>query len=210
MEPIRVVRWITVPTTPSAILPPMAKVFVLQGHASPNSFTQALGREFIRALKDGHHEVMEVNAYQTDLPFADPSRLMHTGETTYPAMREFVLQADALVFVFPVWMAGLPAAMKNVLDHFDFAYSMNDGRFTPKLKAQAGYIVRTCDAPAGWSKNTANLAVSALQEVGKSFGIKRWSVFPVDGVAKSSLEERKRHMGKLYTEGQKFSRTLSG
>lgn len=186
----------------------MASVFVLQGHANPNSFTQALGREFIRALKESNHEVLEVNAYQTDLPFADPSRLHFHGETTYPAMKEFVLKADALVFVFPVWWSGLPAAMKNALDHFDFAFAMQDGKMVPKLRAQTAYIIRTCDAPNGWSKTTANLAVQALQESFKACGVKKWGVYPVDGVGASSLDQRKRAMGKLFTEGQKFARSL--
>ena len=65
----------------------MAKVVVLQGHASSNSFTQALSREFVRAIREGH-TVQEFNAYETDLPFADPTRIQHRGETTYPALKE--------------------------------------------------------------------------------------------------------------------------
>ncbi|HYE80081.1 MAG TPA: NAD(P)H-dependent oxidoreductase [bacterium] len=186
----------------------MARVFVLQGHANPNSYTQALGREFIRALKEAQHEVLEINAYQTDLPYADPSRLHFHGETTYAQMRDFIPQADALVFVFPVWWAGLPAAMKNVLDHFDFAFAMQEGKLLPKLKAQHGYVIRTCDAPAGWSKATANLAVQSLQEGLKACGVKRWGLYAVDGVGTSSLDQRKRDMGRLFTEGQKFARLL--
>ncbi|MEO7995765.1 MAG: NAD(P)H-dependent oxidoreductase [bacterium] len=185
----------------------MANVVVIQGHASSNSFTQAITREFVRALREGH-AVQEFNAYETDLPFADPSRIQHHGETTYPILKSAALAADAFVFAFPVWLAGMPAAMKNVLDHFDFAWSMQDNKLTGKLRAQSAYIIRTADAPNGWNKSTGNLALQALQEPFKALGIRRWGMYLADGVGASTLDQRKRHLGKIYQEGQKFARTL--
>lgn len=186
----------------------MAHVLVLQGHASSNSFTQALGREFMRALRDAHHTVLELHAYETDLPFADPTRLHHRGETTYPEVKEFVLRADALVFVFPVWFGGPPAAMKNVLDHFDFAYTYSEGKLTSHLRATAGYIIRTSDAPAGWPKATAEAAVKSIMEPFRALGVKRWGQFPVEKLTQSSLDQRKLWLGRIFTEGQKFARSL--
>jgi len=187
----------------------MARIFVLQGHASSNSFTQALGREFVRALRDDpRHTVLEINAYETDLPMADPTRLQHRGEVTYPELREFVLQADALVFVYPVWFGGMPAAMKNVIDHFDFAFSNTEGRLVSHLKATAGFVIRTSDAPGGWPKSTALAAQTSLVESLKALGVRRWGQFPVEKVGQSSLEQRKQWLGRIFTEGQKFARSL--
>lgn len=187
----------------------MARILVLQGHASSNSFTQALGREFTRALKDDpRHTLHEMNAYETDLPYADPSRLAQRGETTYPAMKEFVLQADAFVFCYPVWFGGMPAAMKNVLDHWDFAFSNVDGKLVSKLRATAGYIIRTSDAPAGWPKSTALASQQALMESLKPLGVKRWGLYPVEKLGQSSIEQRKNYLGRIFTEGQKFAKSL--
>jgi NAD(P)H dehydrogenase (quinone) len=99
------------------------RALVVYAHPSPDSLTHALYQAATGALQESGHDVVgldlyaeqfvaamseaERRAYHTDRPILDPAVAHHA---------DLVRWADALVFVYPTWWAGLPAILKGWLE----------------------------------------------------------------------------------------------
>ena len=99
------------------------RALVVHAHPSPDSLSAALFATATTTLRRGGHEVAaldlyaehfapamsaeERRAYLTDSPICSPQVARHA---------ELVRWADALVFVYPTWWAGPPAALKGWLE----------------------------------------------------------------------------------------------
>ena len=99
------------------------RVLVIQAHPVVDSFNAALFSTAVDALNAGGHEVRghrlydegfraamstaERLAYHSDQPVLDPLVARHADDVRW---------AEALVFVYPTWWAGLPAVLKGWLE----------------------------------------------------------------------------------------------
>lgn len=98
-------------------------MLVLFAHPDPESFGAAAAAAAVRGLRTAGHEVRLVDlyadgfdpvmtredriAYDTDDAVVDDAVRAHTGHVRW---------AEAIVFVYPTWWSGLPAALKGWLD----------------------------------------------------------------------------------------------
>ena len=99
-------------------------VVVVLGHPSAESFCAAIFERIIRALElHSSHSVTAIRladekfatamstaervAYETETPLISDETKRHA---------EVLLQADALIFVYPTWWSGLPAQLKGWLE----------------------------------------------------------------------------------------------
>ncbi|MEO0679682.1 MAG: NAD(P)H-dependent oxidoreductase [Pseudomonadota bacterium] len=98
------------------------RVLVLYCHPSPDSFTAAVRDVVVARLAAGGAEVDLVDVYSEGF---DPCLGRRDWEAyedceairrPVAAQAEAVARADALVFVYPTWWYGLPAALKGWLD----------------------------------------------------------------------------------------------
>jgi putative NADPH-quinone reductase len=96
------------------------RVLVLYAHPDPDSYAAALSQAVVAGLRTGGHEIHVIDlygedfdpvmsaadrkAYDTDQGFIDPTVASHA---------EHVRWAEAMVFVFPTWWAGMPAILKG-------------------------------------------------------------------------------------------------
>jgi putative NADPH-quinone reductase len=121
-------------------------VVVVLGHPSAESFCAAIFERMIRALElHSSHSVTAIRladekfatamstaervAYETETPLISDETKRHA---------EVLLQAEALIFVYPTWWSGLPAQLKGWLEKvfvLGVAFRFNKhGKIRPNLQ----------------------------------------------------------------------------
>jgi NAD(P)H dehydrogenase (quinone) len=127
-------------------------ILIVHAHHEPNSFSSALKDRAVATLtKLGHHvEVSDLYAMgfnpvsdrRNFTMVANPAYLKQQREETYAAEHdgfapelvaemEKVLHADLLIFNFPLWWFGMPAALKGWVDRvFAYGKMYGAGSFT--------------------------------------------------------------------------------
>lgn len=113
------------------------RVLVIFCHPSPSSFNAALHRRVLDELRARGHEVDDCDLYAEGfdpvLRNEDLSRYHDVPANRQPVQAhvERLLQAQALVMVFPVWNFGLPAMLKGYFDRVllpGVSFDMSDPR----------------------------------------------------------------------------------
>lgn len=98
------------------------KLLVVHAHPCPESFSAALRRTVIDALKEAGHTVTLVDLYADGFnPVMSPEerRGYHTpGENEQPVQRylDMLRSTDGLLFVYPTWWYGPPSILKGWLE----------------------------------------------------------------------------------------------
>ena len=95
---------------------------MVYAHANPESFNHAVLEAFTKGLEDGGHtlEVVDLYAIKFDPcltldEFAQFTRPLQTPKDVLD-QQEKVNQADALVFIYPVWWWSFPAILRGWFD----------------------------------------------------------------------------------------------
>ena len=98
------------------------RILVLYCHPLENSFNAAIHRTAVQALRGAGHEVDDCDLYAEgfDPVLSREERLVYhdlsrNRESVEPHVQR-LLQAQALMLVFPVWSFGLPAMLKGYID----------------------------------------------------------------------------------------------
>ena len=126
------------------------RVLVVHAHPGPGSFSAAVRGAAVAGLESAGHDVEVVDlyaerfqaamtraehqAYLTDRPIVSPDVAHHAV---------LVERAEALVFVYPTWWAGLPAIMKGWLDRVlvqGVAFELDP--VTSRVKPRLGHVRR--------------------------------------------------------------------
>ena len=118
------------------------RVLVIYAHPSEASFAAELHAQIVASLRNGGHEVDDLDLYaegfdpvmprETFAHYVDPAA-NHDGIERYI---ERLRAAEALVLVFPVWQDGFPAILKGYFDRLfipGVAFKMEGGGFFPIL-----------------------------------------------------------------------------
>ena len=99
------------------------RTLVLFAHPDPQSYGAALAEAVMRGLDAGGHEARLVDLYAEgfDPVMSRADRVAYESEqavvdAAVAAQAEHVRWAEAIVFVYPTWWAGLPAMVKGWLD----------------------------------------------------------------------------------------------
>ncbi|SDU13956.1 NAD(P)H-dependent oxidoreductase [Halopseudomonas salegens] len=130
------------------------RILLVVGHPSAQSYGSALAEAYAEeAIRSGH----QVRWLRLDQLAFDP--LLHDGyrseqvlEPDLQAAQDWMLWADHLVFVYPVWWGSTPALMKGFLDRtflpgFAFRY-VADKQFPQQLlKGRSAHLLITMDTP---------------------------------------------------------------
>lgn len=130
----------------------MTRIFVVVGHARRNTFCEALGRAYAEGAREaGHHVDLVLTA---NMNF-DP--VLHEGFTKVQPLEpdlieahDWLLAADHIVIVFPLWLGMLPAILKGFLERVlqpDLVEPSKQGRFVQVLKGKTARIVVTMGMP---------------------------------------------------------------
>lgn len=104
------------------------KIVVLKGSARPNSNSNALADEFIRAARENGHEIYEFDCTRRHVGGClgcDKCGMRNpcVQRDDFDLLRPQLIEADAIVFSTPIYYFGVSGQLKNVIDRF---YSAHD------------------------------------------------------------------------------------
>ncbi|MBM9578604.1 NAD(P)H-dependent oxidoreductase [Leptospira sp. 201903070] len=110
------------------------KFLLVYCHSNPKSFTKAILDAISETLESLNHSVKIIDLYAEKFDPVLQVDEAHRRRDLYkdPSMasyRELILEADHLVFIYPVWWHGFPAILKGFIDRVitsDFVYSFKD------------------------------------------------------------------------------------
>lgn len=131
---------------------------IVTAHPNPVSFTNRIAWE-IKNLSEKRWDTVEIlDLYTTELKqdflsFEDPRKI--GGDSVTKALQEKIMNADELVFVFPIWWGDAPAILKNFIDcnfHSWFAFRYENGRPIGLLKGKSARIIATSWGPSFFYK----------------------------------------------------------
>jgi NAD(P)H dehydrogenase (quinone) len=119
------------------------RVLVVHAHPVETSFNRALFGTVMEALSGGGHQVDALNLYDEDFEarLSREERLIYEDvpDNLTPAVKPYVdrlRNAEAIVFVHPVWNYGYPAVLKGFFDRIflpGVSFKLEGGEVKPNL-----------------------------------------------------------------------------
>lgn len=121
------------------------KHLIICAHPNPNSLNSHLKQTLVENLWDYGHEVEVRDLYHISFnPILSLNDMngQRKGQVADDVKQEqqFILWADCITFIHPIWWTGLPAIMKGYIDRvfsYGFAYRYDQGVQKGLLKKQA-------------------------------------------------------------------------
>ncbi len=192
------------------------KVLVIYAHPNPKSFNHDILEKFTKGLEDAGHtfEVVDLYAIKFDpcLTLADYAQFSEGKEEMPPdvlGQQEKVSNAEALVFIYPVWWSNLPAILKGWIDRLlscGFAYKYVENGTEGLLKHKKALLISTTYYSQkdyeSWGVEKAMRTI-LLDSTVKGAGIENVEyVFLYQ--AESNKEARGKYLQEAYRLGKEF------
>ncbi len=132
---------------------------IIYSHPNPKSFNRAIADTFVDALESQGHKTRVRDLYAMNFdPVLKPQdfELMEKGLVSDDVKKEqdFVLWADVITFIFPIWWNSLPAIARGYIDRVlsvGFAYTQDMKGLLPDKKI---LVLCTLNAPKEVSEKT--------------------------------------------------------
>ena len=191
----------------------MRQVLIINGHPDKQSYNYALSE----AYKNGANKTNAIidTIKISDLAFNPNLRFGYRQRTELePDLKEAIdkiKKADHIVWVFPLWWAGLPALMKGFIDRtflpgitFDFI----EGKAAPigLLKGKTSRIIITTDTPKWYDFIIMKRPVLKQFKKGtlEYCGIGPVKVTYISPIISSTLDARNKWLKKVIKLGEKL------
>lgn len=130
------------------------RVLVILGHPRADSFCGAIARVYGEAAEEHGLEVhtLVLSHLEFDPNVRSASPHQQPLEPDLEMARKAILEADHLVFVYPIWWGMMPALLKGFLDRillpgFAFVERTGEQGFTGLLKGKSALLLTTMDTP---------------------------------------------------------------
>jgi putative NADPH-quinone reductase len=132
-------------------------VLIVQGHpdAGRRHFNHALADAYAQGASAAGHALRTVDVAALDFPLLRSKAQWDHGElpAVLAPVQQDIAWAEHLVFFFPLWLGGMPAVLKGLLEQVarpGFALSSLDGTGLPKklLAGRSARLVVTMGMPA--------------------------------------------------------------
>lgn len=127
------------------------KHLIIYAHPNANSLNHHFKQTIVDLLEKQHAEVVVRDLYQLNF---DPVLSLGDMEgqrrgTVAPDVKqeqEFIVWADQLTFIYPIWWTGMPAIMKGYIDRvmsYGFAYRYDEGIQKGLLTGKTAVIINS-------------------------------------------------------------------
>ncbi|MDX1442358.1 MAG: NAD(P)H-dependent oxidoreductase [Gammaproteobacteria bacterium] len=191
----------------------MKRIVIIQGHPDPagEHFCHALAESYAAGAREAGHAVSTITVAEIDFPLLHSKEEWEHGELPkrlLPAQNA-IRDADHLVFVYPLWMGTMPAALKGFLEQVlrtDLTVKIDEkGHWQKLMKGTSARVVVTMGMPAlayRWFFRAHSLK-SLERNVLKFIGIKPVRETLVGMVENLSPEKRERWCEDLKALGRK-------
>lgn len=131
---------------------------IIYAHPNPASFSNSIKDTFIESFKAKGHEVTLRDLYAMNFnPILSGNDLqeIHSGgmPSDIKAEQDLITKADNLVFVYPIWWAGLPAMVKGYIDRvlsYGFSYVATENGIEGLLKGKKVIIATPHGTPKAY------------------------------------------------------------
>ena len=188
-------------------------VVVVYAHPNPKSFNHAILEQFTKGLEDSGHTYEVVDLYKIgfDPCFKGPDFAQFTGGKLPEDVLEqqkVVSNADAMVFICPIWTWHYPAILKGWMDRvfsMGFAYKFGEKGPEGLLKHRKVLIITTTMGTEERYKQ------SGVEDAIKTLDRTAWGFCGIQNVehiflyqAATNPEARKRHLEIAYSAGKEF------
>ena len=127
------------------------KHLIIFAHPNPQSLNGQLKQTLAEQLQNDGHKVEIRDLYQLNFnPVISAADMagQRTGRVADDVSQEqqFIAQADALTFIYPIWWTGLPAILKGYIDRvfsYGFAYRYDQGIQKGLLTGKQVVVINT-------------------------------------------------------------------
>ncbi|MDX1447271.1 NAD(P)H-dependent oxidoreductase [Lishizhenia sp.] len=187
------------------------KTLVINGHPDPESYNYALSEAYIKGAQESGLEIQSIHL--KDLKFNPNLSYGYRKRSDLEPDLEHAIQlmqeADHLVWIFPVWWAGLPALMKGFIDRTflpGITYGPKKGKGLPdKLwKGKTARLIFTSDSPKWYFRLFLHRPV--LQQMKKGVlqfcGVGSIKHTHISIIKNSSEKFRKNHLERVHLLGK--------
>ena len=135
----------------------MARILLIQGHpdAHAEHFGHALAQAYAEGARAGGHELRAITVATLDVPLLASKDEWENADPPEPIRQcqDDIAWAQHLVILFPLWLGGMPARLKGMLEqtfrpHFGSAPPAKGGLPPKVLRGKTARIVVTMGMPA--------------------------------------------------------------
>ncbi len=133
----------------------MSKIVVIVGNPQRDSYSEALGKAYLRGAESGGHQAkLFILADMTfDAILRGGYRQLQPLEPDLVAAHEALIACDHMVFIFPLWAGDMPALMKGfierVLQPELLKVQAAHGKGWKFFKGKSAHLIMTMGMP-GW------------------------------------------------------------
>ena len=129
-------------------------IVVIVGHPDSSSYCASLAESYVKAATEEGHEVKLFKLGETNF---DP--ILHHGyherqelEPELVVIREAIMWASHLVYVYPIWWGSIPALLKGFFDRtflpgYAFSYRKDSVWWDKLLAGRSAHLIVTMDTP---------------------------------------------------------------
>ena len=182
----------------------MKKILIIQGHpnASNEHFCDAIAEKYTESAMQAGFSVSQVNVAELNFPLLESQKDFDRSSTNPDIMelQKKILWADHLVIIYPLWLGGMPALLKGVLEQVlrpGFAFEIEGVQPIPQklLKGKSARLFVTMGMPGLFYRwyYRAHTVKSLKRNILQFCGIKpvRYSCF-------GRLSQNKQKLGQRY------------
>ncbi len=187
----------------------MTHTLIVLAHPDPDSFHAAMADAYAKgAATVGTVARLDVAELRFDPTLRSGFRGAQVLEPDLVRAREAIERADHVAWIFPTWWAGVPAALKGLVDRTflpGWAFRNVEGRPLPVglLAGRSARIVTGMDSPGFWYTLAHNRALHGSFKTAtlKYVGFKPVRATTVYSVRTRSAEKRARVLARLERTG---------
>jgi len=195
-------------------------VYVVFCHPSPKSFTASILSSFLAGLQAAGHTYSVGDLYAMDFQ-SDMDLDQYERETSYDpslpvpadvaAEQKKIGEADALVFVYPVWWSDCPARLKGWFDRvwtLGYAYSYEVGSHaTPGIGIARALVICPAGHPVEYLEEIGiaeSMRCIMLNDRLRGVGIEDARMEILGGMMSQDPQVRDRNLTRAYELGRTF------
>ncbi|KRF06772.1 NAD(P)H dehydrogenase [Paenibacillus sp. Soil766] len=120
---------------------------IVYAHPRKESFNHAIMETTVQSLRQKGHEVNVRDLYAMEFqPVISSSEILGSVGEEIKKEQEYLIWADVITFIYPIWWTGLPAIVKGYIERvfsYGFAYRYVNGEQKGLLKGKKAIIINT-------------------------------------------------------------------
>ena len=129
-------------------------ILIILGHPDGDSFCGALANRYEQAARTAGHIVkrFDLGSFKFDPILHHGYKQIQELEADLLTAQTAIIEAQHLVFIYPIWWGGIPALLKGFFDRvflpgFAFKYRENSPLWDKLLKGRSAQCLVTLDSP---------------------------------------------------------------